>query len=143
MSGSEFQDKKEKVLGGKKRFSWLTVSLVIVVMMLGGIAYWVIEGETLVNSKVSAQPRVAVNVDYAGQKISMTDFSPTVENGKIIIPLHVVLNKKLVRFEYEGNGKKVPLLSYITQAGRVMTAVSLCKSCQSTRFHINGKTLVL
>lgn len=142
MSGSEFQDKKEKVLGGKKKFSGVTVSLVIVVITLGGIAYWILQGETPVNSRVSALPRVAANAGYAGQKISMTDFSPNVENGKIVIPLHVVLDKRLVRFEYEANGKKIPLLSYITQAGKVVTAVSLCEPCRSTRFHINGKTLV-
>ena len=142
MSGSEFREKKEKVLGEKKKFPWPTAILVMVAVILGAIAYWVIEGETPANSKVSAQPRVAVNADYAGQKIPMTDLSPNIENGMIIIPLHVVLNRKLVRFEYEGSGKKVHMLSYITQAGRVVTAVSLCKSCQSTRFHINGKTLV-
>jgi hypothetical protein len=34
----------------------------------------------------------------------MTDVSAKVENGKISIPLDVVKEKKIVRFEYEGNG---------------------------------------
>jgi len=142
ISGSEFQDKKEKVLGGKKKLSWVTVSLVIVVMALGGIAYWIIQGDTSANPKVPAQPRVAANVDYAGQNISMTDIGPAVKNGKIAVPLEKVLEKRLVRFEYEANGKKIPLLSYITQAGKVVTAVSMCEPCRSTRFHIEGKTVV-
>jgi len=63
-------------------------------------------------------------------------------NGKISIPLDVVMEKKMVRFEYEGNGIRIPLLSYITQSGRVVTAVSMCEPCRSTRFHIKDKTIV-
>ena len=48
----------------------------------------------------------------------------------------------MVRFEYEGNGVKIPLLSYVTRSGKVITAVSMCEPCRSTRFHIKGTTLV-
>jgi uncharacterized membrane protein len=72
----------------------------------------------------------------------MVDIEAKVENGKISIPLDVVMEKKIVRFEYEGQGLKIPLLSYITLAGRVITAVSMCEPCRSTRFHIKDKTLV-
>ena len=92
--------------------------------------------------RVSSQPKVAEKVDYAGQTIRMTDVSVKVENGKISIPLDVVIEKKMVRFEYEGNGVNIPLLSYITPAGKVVTAVSMCEPCRSTRFHIQDKTLV-
>jgi len=37
---------------------------------------------------------------------------------------------------------KIPLLSYMTLAGRVVTAVSMCEPCRSTRFHIKDKALV-
>ena len=36
----------------------------------------------------------------------------------------------------------IPLLSYITQSGRVVTAVSMCEPCRSTRFHIEDKKIV-
>jgi uncharacterized membrane protein len=81
-------------------------------------------------------------VDYTGQKIPMTDVQPSVGNGKISIPLDLVLEKRIVRFEYEANGSKIPLLSYITQTGKVVTAVSMCEPCRSTRFHIKDKTIV-
>lgn len=138
-----FQDKKEKVLGEKKGKSpRMLVSLVIIVIALGGIAYWLIQGNTSADPRVSSQPKVSERVDYVGQTIRMTDVPVKVENGKISIPLDVVRDKKLVRFEYEGNGVKIPLLSYITQNGRVVTAVSMCEPCRSTRFHIEEKTLV-
>ena len=43
-------------------------------------------------------------VDYSGQTIKMTDVVAKVENGKIMIPVDVVKEKKIVRFEYEGKG---------------------------------------
>ena len=145
LSGTQFQDKKEKVLGEKKKSSWTMISLIIVAVALGGIAYWIIEGSTPANSGVSSvspQPKVSGKVDYTGQSISMTDIQPTVKSGKISIPLDLVLEKRLVRYEYETSGNKIPLLSYVTSSGKVITAVSMCEPCRSTRFHIEGKTIV-
>jgi uncharacterized membrane protein len=143
LSGSSFQDKREKVLGEKKkRHLWIPLSLAAIAMVLAGVGYWVIEGNTGSNPKVSSQPKVSEKVGYAGQTIRMTDIQVKVEKGKISIPLDVVKDKKMVRFEYENNGLRIPILSYITQSGRVVTAVSMCEPCRSTRFHIQDKTLV-
>ncbi len=141
LSGSSFQDKKEKVLGEKKtRPYWAPLSLVVVAVLIGGVGYWVMRGETAADPRVSSQPKVGGKVDYAGQTIRMVDIQAKVENGKLSIPLDVVKEKKMVRFEYQGNG--VPLLAYVTPSGRVVTAVSMCEPCRSTRFHINDKKIV-
>ena len=143
LSGSSFQDKKEKVLGEKKRkHLWIPISLTVVAAVLVVVGYWVIQGSTGANPGVSSQPRVSEKVDYAGQTIRMVDISAKVEKGKISIPLDVVKEKKMVRFEYEGNGVKVPLLAYITESGKVITAVSMCEPCRSTRFHISDNKIV-
>ena len=142
LAGTSFQDKRERVLGEpKKRFPWMLLSLVLVAFILGGIAYWLLWGGTSTQSNTPSQ-KVTGRVDYTGQTLSMVDIQAKVENGKISIPLDVVIEKKIVRFEYEGHGLKIPLLSYITLAGRVITAVSMCEPCRSTRFHIKDKTLV-
>jgi uncharacterized membrane protein len=85
---------------------------------------------------------VSGKVDYAGQNISMTDIQAKADNGRISIPLNVVMEKKMVYFVYEGNGVKIPLLSYVTPSGRIVTAVSMCEPCRSTRFHISDKKIV-
>ena len=143
LSGSSFQDKKEKVLGEKKRkHIWVPISLAAFAMVLVGVGYWIIEGNTGNNPKVSSQPKVSEKVDYSGQTIRMTDIQAKVEKGKISISLDVVKEKKMVRFDYQNNGLIIPLLAYITQTGRVVTAVSMCEPCRSTRFHINDKKIV-
>jgi len=142
MTGSSFKDKREKVLGEKKKSPWLFVSLIVIAVVLGGVAFWIIHGKTTANPKIASQQKVMERVDYAGQTVSMTDIVAKVENGKISIPLDVLKEKKMVRFEYEGKGVKIPLLAYVTLAGRVVTAISMCEPCRSTRFHIQDKTLV-
>lgn len=142
MAGSSFMDKREKVLGEKKKSPWLFVSLIVIAVVLGGVAFWIIHGKTTANPKIASQQKVMERVDYAGQTVSMTDIVAKVENGKISIPLDMLKEKKMVRFEYEGKGVKIPLLAYVTLAGRVVTAISMCEPCRSTRFHIQDKTLV-
>jgi hypothetical protein len=143
LSGSSFQDKKEKVLGERKRKTyWVPISLAVVAVVLAGVGYWLIKGDSAADPRVSSQPKVSGKVDYAGQKIAMADIQAKVEKGKISIPLDVVKEKKMVRFDYENNGNKIPLLAYLTQTGRVVTAVSMCEPCRSTRFHINDKKIV-
>ncbi len=143
LSNSSFQDKKEKVLGVRKnKRSWIPISLTLLAIMLGGTGYWLIQKGTTANAGIASQPKVSGNVSYTGQTISMTDIQAKVENGKISIPFNVVLEKRLVRFEYKGKTGVLPLLAYITQSGRVVTAVSMCEPCRSTRFHIKGNALV-
>ena len=142
MAGFSFKDKREKVLGEKKKSPWFFISLIVIAVVLGGVAFWIIHGKTTANPKIASQQKVMDRVDYAGQTIPMTDIVAKVEKGKISIPLDLVKEKKMVRFEYEGNGVKIPLLAYVTLAGRVVTAISMCEPCRSTRFHIQDKTLV-
>ncbi len=145
ISGSQFQGKKEQILGGKKLVSSFTIISALAVIALGGIAYWMIDGSTPANSEVpSVAPRVmaAANVDTTGQKISMVDIQAGAKNGRITLPMDLVLEKRFVRFEYDAGGNKIPLLAYVTSSGKVITAVSMCEPCRSTRFHIQDKTLV-
>lgn len=143
LSASELQEKKERILGERRRKPyWIPITLGIIAILLVGVGYWIIQRETVLASRVSSQPKIKGKFDYTGQTIKMTDISAKLNGGKISIPLDVVKEKKLVRFEYEGKDLKIPLLAYITPSGRVITAISMCEPCRSTRFHINGDKLV-
>ncbi len=141
LSGSSFQDKREKVLGEKKgKLYRVPLLLAIVAVLVVGVGYWIMKGDTAAGPVVSSQPKVGGKVDYSGQAIRMVDIQAKVENGKISIPLDAVRENKMVRFEYPGKG--VPLLAYVAPSGRIVTAVSMCEPCRSTRFHISDKKIV-
>lgn len=91
---------------------------------------------------MSSLPRVSGDISYTGQTFGMTEIEAEAENGRISIPIDVVLEKKIVRFEFEDRGSKLPLLAYVTPSGKAVTAVSMCEPCRSTRFHIRQKTMV-
>ena len=142
LSCSSFQDKKEKVFGEKKKKPyWVSISLAAAAILVV-VGYWVVQDNKGANPKVSSQSKVSDKVDYAGQSVRMTDIQASVEKGIISIPLDVVKEKKMVRFEYENNGYRMPLLAYLTPSGRLVTAVSLCEPCRSTRFHIEDKKII-
>jgi ribosomal protein L40E len=141
--GPNLQEKRNKVLGEKKRKPyWVPVSLAILAVALAGIGYWIVSNRPGANPRIASQQKVADRVSYSGQTVQMTDIQAKVENGKISIPLGRVKEMKMVRFEYNGNGIRLPLLSYLSPSGRVVTAVSMCEPCRSTRFHIKNGTMV-
>jgi len=142
LASPAFKEKKEKVLGEKKKSPWGFISLGVIAVVLGGVAFWIIEARTTTNPQIASQQKVMDRVDYTGKTIRMTDIVAKVENGKISVPLDSIKENKMIRFEYEGNGVRIPLLAYITLAGRVVTAISMCEPCRSTRFHIQDQALV-
>lgn len=141
LSNASLKEKRDEVLA-QKRLPWMWIAFIVAFLAIGGAAFWIIEGKTTSNPRIASQQKVMERVDYSGQTISMTEIEARVESGKITIPVDVLKEKKIIRFEYEGHGKKVPLLAYVTSAGRVVTAVSICEPCRSTRFHIEGKAIV-
>ena len=104
--------------------------------------------ELVGTSENSWEDAAKAAVEKAGQslrdlriaEVSMMDMK--VENGKIIIPLNDIKKEKFVSFTYNGNNGTVPLLAYISEEGKVITAISMCEPCNSTTFHIKSNELV-
>ena len=137
------RDPKSSALCRRKRkSSRVLLPIVMAVVTIGASFTWMLREDLGAQTQAPSQPRVSDKTDYWAKAIRMTDVSAKVENGKISIPLDVVKEKKIVRFEFEGNGTKIPLLSYVTQTGKVVTAISVCEPCRSTRFHVKDKLIV-
>ena len=86
LSGSSFQDKKEKVLGERRRKTLLGTDFPCrrchcswQELVTGSS-----RGIQRADPKVSSQPKVSEKVDYSGQTIRMTDIQAKVEKGKIL-----------------------------------------------------------
>lgn len=91
---------------------------------------------------IEKQQTVAMYTAYTDQKISQSPVEVRVQNGKIIIPLSVVLEKKIVEFEYDSPTTVVPLLAYISNEGKLVTSIRFCEPCNSKSFEIESKELL-
>jgi len=86
--------------------------------------------------------------DYKDKKISMTEVTPEIANGQVKLSLSALEQNSILYAMYDpnfdiGNGQKgLPVMAYLTPAGRVMVAVSFCEPCYSRKFHIDGDVLV-
>ncbi len=94
------------------------------------------------NSAIESQPVVSSDINYFGSGLQMVDVSASVKNGEIILPLNLVKQNKFVAFRYTDGSRTIPLLAYVAPDGKLVTAVSLCEPCRSTRFHISGDKIV-
>ncbi|MCG6533742.1 MAG: DUF2318 domain-containing protein [Syntrophales bacterium LBB04] len=136
------QDRKEKVLG-KKKNAKLLWGAAIFLLVAGGSMLWFIKNNSQVGANnISSGPSIMDKVDYRNLTIAMLPIEAVTANGVVEIPLGIVKEKKLVYYEYKNNGKRLPMMSYITPEGKLITAVSMCEPCRSTKFHIEGDNMV-
>ncbi|AGA68667.1 putative membrane protein (DUF2318) [Desulfitobacterium dichloroeliminans LMG P-21439] len=91
---------------------------------------------------------IGKSMDYKNQKIEMTEVTPTIEDGRVSISLEDLKKSSILYLMYDpnydvGNGQKgLPLMAYLTPAGRITVAVSFCEPCYSRKFRIEGDVLV-
>ena len=137
------KNKRERVMrnegGGLPRYVMIIFGAAIVTV-LGVLLSTIVSSPT--NSAIESQPVVSNNIGYSNTGLQMVDVSPKVANGKITLPLDLVKKNEFVAFGYTDGSRTVPLLAYIAPNGKLVTAVSLCEPCRSTRFHIVGDNIV-
>jgi uncharacterized membrane protein len=91
---------------------------------------------------IEKQQSVAMYTMYTDLKIDQHPVKARVENGKIIIPVSLLFEKKMLEFEYDGPTTVVPLLAYISNEGKLVTSIRFCEPCNSKSFSIEGKELL-
>jgi hypothetical protein len=139
----EWHDKREKVLRQNNPLPKRWVKPAAITALFVAAFIWVYanlpEGG---NPIIKESPVVVEPARYSLVGEQMFDTPSKVENGKIIIPLSLVKEKKFIAFNYESPANVVPLLAYVTTEGKIVTAVSMCEPCNSKRFHIKGEELI-
>src|SRR3989339_752731 len=136
------QHKREKVLGkqqsgGRNRTTVIVTGFVAVA--IGALVF--VNLPSGGNPVLKALPVVATPAQYSRTGQQMAQIQVTIENGKVIVPLDEVKEKKFVRFMYGDAASGLPLLAYVSGEGKIVTAVSMCEPCNSTAFHIKGDKL--
>jgi len=139
----DWKSKREKVMGtsAPSKKPW-TKRLVIVGLIAVAVGWVYINMPGSGNATIKAQPVVAEPASYSPAGQQMIDTPARVENGKIIVPLDLVIEKKFVAFNYQSPYNVVPLLAYVSGEGKIVTAISMCEPCNSQRFHMKGEDIV-
>jgi hypothetical protein len=137
-----FRDKREKVLGKQRptKIRTRTILWIAGIALLGGWFYSNLPESG--NPIIKASPVVVEAAQYPQYGQQMALIEPKVDNGKVIIPLDALKDKKFVKFNYGDPQFGIPLLAYISAEGKIVTAVSVCEPCNSTAFHIKGDKIV-
>jgi uncharacterized membrane protein len=139
-----FQDKRERVLKQKRTNNHLKKLLIvgsIPVLIFGGFAFMKSLPATA-NPIIENQPVVSAQFNYPNYPTKMQPIQVNSENGKIIVPLELVKEKKFVVFNYNSANGSLPLLAYVSGEGKIVTAVSVCEPCNSNQFHIRSDEIV-
>jgi hypothetical protein len=139
----EWQDKREKVTGrgGPERKRW-TKRLVMAGVVVAAVGWVYTNMPDGANATIKAQSAVVGPAKYSPAGQQMFDIPSRAENGKIIVPLDLVKEKKFVAFNYQAAQKLLPLLAYVSGEGKIVTAISMCEPCNSQRFHMTGEDIV-
>lgn len=137
----ENKGKKEQLLGEKKGIK-LWGGIIILLLVAAFSAYWFILRDGEAGAKGLSGSKVVDKVNYGNTIVAMTPVDAVTRSGVLEIPLEMVKDKKLVSFTYGKKESQLPLMAYITPKGMLVTAVSVCEPCKSTKFHIEGNNMV-
>ncbi len=117
---------------------------VAIILVMAGVFLYIFQNALPGGSNpvISGQPDISMSTLYTGQTLEQQFITPTIRNGIISFPLSLLLEKKIVAFDYQTPTAKVPLMAYISAEGKLVTAVRMCEPCNSTTFRIDGVELV-
>lgn len=135
--------KREKVLNQKSRStkkSFITSG--VIVLFISAIIYFLNAQPSKEEVIINKQSKITEDVIYPATRFDPFYSIAFAKDGKIILPLDLIKEKKFVKFDYVGRNSSVPLLAYLTEDGKVVTAISLCEPCDSKDFHIVRSDMV-
>lgn len=136
--------KKERVLNSKTNSNRALIYIgLIAVVIVGALIIFRNSDQSKELLVINNQPVVSDKVVYGADRLDHSITVAFVKDNKIILPLDLVKEKKFVRFQIAGtNTNDLPIVAYLTEEGKVVTAISMCEPCNSTEFHIKGSNLI-
>lgn len=114
----------------------------VIVLFVSVIIFYINAKPSKEEEVINRQPKITDAVNYPLTRFDHSYSIAFARDGKIILPLDVVKDKKFVKFDYIGSNATTPLLAYLTENGKVVTAISMCEPCNSTSFHLRGSDLI-
>lgn len=138
----QLNNKRERVLAGSKNSHKGKYFGLVTILLIGALIFYIKAKPSKEESIIKQQPKISEAVNYPTSRLDHLYSVAFARDGKIILPLNVVKEKKFMKFDYTGSYTTIPLLAYLTEDGKVVTAISLCEPCDSKSFHIQGSNLI-
>lgn len=131
--------KTRKPMSKRAKFIYATVASAVVVTFLFVFVSHISDQPHPI---IEEQQTVAMASMYTDQTFEQVPITSRIENRKILIPLNLVLEKKIVAFDYEAATVTIPLLAYISNEGKIVTSFRFCEPCNSKNFKIEAMEMV-
>ncbi|MCF6095165.1 DUF2318 domain-containing protein [Microaerobacter geothermalis] len=135
--------KKEEFmqLAKRRRKNNFIVILLTVLIAVVGITWFITANANNIprTRYVAGNFNIGQAVKY-DSVIPMTAIEHQMTDQYVTIKLDEVKNRRLIFTEYTNGDFRLPLMSYISPAGRVVVTVSYCEPCRSETFRIDGTT---
>jgi uncharacterized membrane protein len=90
---------------------------------------------------IEKQPEIAMATMNTDVQLSPQQIEFTVDDGKVSFSLTELREKKLIAFDYHAENRIVPIMAFISTAGKLVTTIRLCEPCNSMSFNIEGNEL--
>jgi hypothetical protein len=129
---ARMQTPKRDPMPKAKMFIVVFFGMIVLILFLIFYNYLTIEEHGV----IAAQPTVGDGRFYENRTVEMVDITSHIRDGYLIFSLDDVFQHELVRVEYRSSTASIPVLSYISPKGKLVTAISISEPCNATRFTI-------
>lgn len=90
---------------------------------------------------IEKQPEISMATMNIDVQLQPQQIEYTINDGKVSFSLTALREKKMIAFDYHIEHRTVPIMAFITTAGKLVTAIRLCEPCNSMNFRIEGNEL--
>ncbi len=123
-----------------RQAKWIYSGIVVAIFLVFGYIFLThLPGGA--NPVIANQPDVAMASMFTDVKVSAQPINADEKSGKLVFPLSLLQEYKMVQFDYRYGQTTVPLIAYISPEGKLVTAIRMCEPCNSTKFTIEGTEL--
>lgn len=123
---------------GASTRSWMLRGFVVVVAVLGIYAFYR-DAFREYHPVIAKQPEITA--PGTSGRINSSPVSARMEGSLMIISLKEVKERRVVRFFDPESVQTIPIIAYLTPAGRLVTAMSISENCRSRDFYLEGENI--
>jgi hypothetical protein len=113
----------------------------VAVVIAAAAGLWAFYGDAFrsYHPVIAKQPEIGA--PGTSGRINSTLVTARMEGPFIIVSAAGLKERRILRFFDPESLQQVPMIAYLTPAGRVVTAMSISENCRSRDFYLEGETI--